>query len=82
MDIHEECVRTPAPHFAYLDVTAFVEVHGHGTTSPERMTADVTLVISQVEEAVGFGSFLECLVDVIGIYIAFMAGSQEVRVDE
>ena len=46
------------------------------------MTADVTLVISQVEEAVGFGSLLECLVDVIGIYIAFMAGSQEVRVDE
>ena len=38
------------------------------------MTADVTVVISQVEEAVGFGGLLEGLVYVFGIYVAQPVG--------
>jgi len=66
MDVHEECARFPATHFLDRVWVNAVEVHRHGSASPEGVAADVAFGVAEFVEAnVGSGPF-EGGVDVLG----------------
>jgi len=66
MDIHRKCLGSPASHLLDGKRGYAIEVHGHGASSAQGMTADVAGGVAVAVEADVFGGCLEGGVDLLG----------------
>ena len=65
MDVHEEGVRLPAPHFANCLGANAIEVHGHCSTGSEGVAADIILGVAKIVQPNVSSCLLEVGVDVV-----------------
>ena len=73
MNVHEESVGFPSAMFFDCFRGYPIEVHGHGTSSSERMAAHIISSVAQFGKTNSFSCILDSLVDVTLVDVAALS---------